>query len=86
MTAILAKHGLQTLFCMLVVCTSVEAMAEGEAETEEAPDMAFLEYLGIWDETDEDWLLLDDDVIADNEERRDPVPQGKESTEKRDES
>ena len=48
--------------------------------------MAFLEYLGIWDETDADWLLLDDDVIADNEERRDPVPQGKESTEKKDES
>jgi len=53
---------------------------------EEAPEMDFLEYLGMWDESDEDWQLLDPDTIAENEERTDPVPQGEESTENEDES
>jgi len=35
--------------------------------------MEFLEYLGLWEETDEDWQL-------------DPVPEGEESTETEDES
>ncbi len=86
MTATLASHELQALCCALLACTSVVAMADDETETDEAPDMAFLEYLGMWDETDEDWLLLDDDVVANIEERADPVPQGEESTEKKDES
>lgn len=48
--------------------------------------MDFLEYLGMWDESDEEWQLLDADTIADNEERDDPLPQGEESTENEDES
>ena len=28
---------------------------------EEVPDMEFLEYLGMWEESDEDWLLSRDD-------------------------
>lgn len=86
MKATLASHELQALCCAVLVCTSVAAMADDETETEEALDMAFLEYLGMWDETDEDWLLLDDDAVAENQERTDPVPQGEESTEKTDES
>ena len=64
------------------MCTSVSAFAEEE----EVPDMDFLEYLGLWEESDEDWQLLNDDVVADNEERNDPVPEGEESTETEDES
>ncbi len=86
MTATLASHELQALCCALLVFTSAAAMADDETDTEETPDMDFLEYLGMWDETDEDWLLLDDDVVADSEERSDPVPEGEESTEKKDES
>lgn len=48
--------------------------------------MDFLEYLGLWEESDEEWLLLEDDVVADNEERSGPVPEGKESMETEDES
>ena len=66
------------------LCISADVHAE--AEDSEVPDMAFLEYLGSWDESDEDWLLLDDDVVADNEKRSDPVPEGEESTETEDES
>jgi hypothetical protein len=53
---------------------------------EEMPDEDFLEYLGLWEESDEDWLMFDAPVTTENEERVDPVPDGEESTEKDDES
>lgn len=56
------------------------------AAGDEIPDTEFLEYLGLWDESDEDWLIFDEPITADMEERSDPVPQGEESTEKKDES
>ena len=56
------------------------------AEDEAVPDAEFLEYLGLWEESDEDWLLFDEPITADAEERSDPVPEGEESTEKTDES
>ncbi len=56
------------------------------AAEEEAPDIELLEYLGMWEESDEDWLILNEAVAADNEERIDPVPEGEESMEKEDES
>ena len=56
------------------------------AEDEEVPDEEFLEYLGFWEESDEDWLLFDEPITADVEKRSDPVPEGEESTEKTDES
>lgn len=56
------------------------------AEDEEIPDAEFLEYLGLWEESDEDWLLFDEPITADVEKRSDPVPEGEESTEKTDES
>ena len=56
------------------------------AAGDEIPDAEFLEYLGLWEESDEDWLLFDEPITADAEERSDPVPQGEESTEMQDES
>jgi len=56
------------------------------AEDEKVPEAEFLEYLGLWEESDEDWLLFDEPITADAEERSDPVPEGEESTEKTDES
>ena len=56
------------------------------AAEEETPDIELLEYLGMWEESDEDWLILNEAVAADNEERIDPVPEGEESMEKEDES
>ena len=56
------------------------------AADDELPDVEFLEYLGMWDESDEDWLLFDQQITADNEERSDPAPEGEESTEQEDES
>lgn len=56
------------------------------AADDEAPDAEFLEYLGFWEESDEEWLIFNEPVTADAEERSDPVPEGEESTEKTDES
>lgn len=66
---------------LLLGCSVVLA-----AEEEVIPDPDFLEYLGMWDESDEDWIIFDEPVTADREERSDPEPDGEESTEKTDES
>ena len=58
----------------------------GFAEEVEAPELDFLEYLGMWEESDEEWQILAEAVTAENEERSDPVPEGETSTEKEDES
>ena len=63
------------LFCSLAL-----------AADDEIPDMEFLEYLGLWEESDEEWLIFADNDESEKEKRNDPVPQGKESTEKDDES
>jgi hypothetical protein len=55
------------------------------AETQE-PDMELLEYLGLWEETDEEWMMVDYQMSRESEERIDPVPEGEESTEDDDES
>jgi hypothetical protein len=51
------------------------------AEEQSEPEMEFLEYLGMWEESDEDWLILDAAMTAGKEERSDPVPEGEESME-----
>ena len=82
----LGNDGLRALLCAVVLCTSVSALAETDAEDEELPDIELLEFLGLWEEIDDDWLLLDEEEVAENDERSDPVPEGKESTETEDES
>lgn len=78
----LADRRLNVVFIGLALCGG-EALF---AEEEEVPDIEFLEYLGMWEESDEVWLVLDEFVTIDNEERSDPVPDGEESTENDDES
>jgi hypothetical protein len=68
------ERHLALLACGL--CLGPAAMAEEELP----PEAEFLEYLGMWEETDEDWLLLNDIT------RSDPVPEGEESTETENES
>ena len=55
------------------------------AADDELPDIEFLEYLGSWDESDEDWQLVSDvDKIREQiskDERTGPAPDGEESTE-----
>ena len=56
------------------------------AADEDITEMEFLEYLGLWEESDEDWLIFNVPMSAETDERSDPVPEGEESTEKDNES
>ena len=47
------------------------------AEDAEAPDLEFLEYLGSWEASDEDWVVLATDAIQEQETAR--TEQGKDS-------
>lgn len=72
------------LAALLLGCCGVVLAADAEA-----PEMDFIEYLGMWEESDEVWLALAEDeeqLAEDSDERSDPVPQGEESTENGDES
>ena len=68
-------------------CTTLLILAGGlvlAADAEE-PDMEFLEYLGQWEESDEEWVMIDRRISLETDKRTDPAPQGEESTEKDDE-
>ena len=80
-----AEETFGALVCALGLCvTGGPAFADDRPERE-LPDDAFLEYLGLWEASDADWLLLDDLLTDDAEKRNDPVPEGEESTETHDE-
>ncbi|MDH3577486.1 MAG: hypothetical protein OEO71_06665 [Gammaproteobacteria bacterium] len=76
-----ARHTLEALTCGILLGSGGLVCAEEES----VPDMEFLEYLGMWEESDEDWLILDEAMTTGDQERSDPVPEGKESMEKEDE-
>lgn len=64
---------LTTATVALLCSLGVAAVA---AADDELPDMALLEYLGSWDNSDADWMLLvdEDDVrVETDKERSDPV-------------
>ncbi len=56
------------------------------AADDEVPDMEFLEYLGLWEESDEIWMLMDEHMVAEAEQQIELAPEGQESVEKDDES
>ena len=51
----------------------------------EEPDMEFLEYLGQWEDSDEEWVMIDRQIRLETDERTDPEPRADESTETDDE-
>ena len=62
------------------------------AQEAEAPDLEFLEYLGSWEESDEDWVALATDAIEQvleeegKDEGKDPAPDGEKLAESDDEN
>ena len=74
------ERQLVVVACGLSLC-AVAPAAEGPA-----PDVEFLEYLGTWEETDEDWLMYSELQVLEMDTRSDPAPEGEESTEHEDES
>ena len=74
-----AERHVALLICGLCLCTAA-ATEEGPA-----PEVEFIEYLGMWEQTDEEWLLHDDAETVVVEERSEPAPEGEDSTEIEDE-
>jgi hypothetical protein len=70
---------------VLLVLALGAAGAAFAAETEE-PELEFVEYLGLWEESDEEWLMVEYQMNLEPRERIDPVPEGEESREEDDES
>ena len=56
------------------------------AEDIQEPEMEFLEYLGQWEESDEEWVMIDRQLSIESGEQTDSEPRGEESAEKDDES
>ncbi len=70
------------LIAILLIFCSVAVVAD-----EELPEIEFLEYLGLWEGADDEWVMFNDPLNADNkdQQRSDPAPESEESTEKQDE-
>ena len=49
---------------LAVICSLAGAGGIAAADDEPLPDIEFLEYLGSWEETDEDWVLLSEAAAA----------------------
>ena len=61
------------------------------ADEAEAPDLEFLEYLGSWEESDEDWLLLAAEAVDKKEseetiDESEPAPNGEKLAELEDDT
>lgn len=67
--------------CVLMILGSAVVTAD-----DELPDMELLEYLGMWEESDDEWLLFNDPATAEVEKRSGPAPDGRASPERQDES
>ena len=68
----------------LFVCSLCLGAGSLAAE-EPPPDAELLEYLGMWEQTDEEWLLQDGVLAAEEGERSDPAEEEEESPERENE-
>lgn len=73
-----------TMLTFLLAANSMLLAADADA-----PEMEFLEYLGLWEASDEDWLLLSEEIstqVVADDTRIDSELEGDESAENDDES
>jgi hypothetical protein len=70
----------------ILLATVVGSCSMVLAADDEVLEMEFFEYLGMWEESDEEWLIFEEPTTAGNDTRTDPAPEGEESEEKDDES
>jgi hypothetical protein len=69
-----------------LLCIVFGAAGTALAAESQEPEMEFLEYLGLWEESDEEWMMMEHQINLESEKRSDPVPEGEVSTEDDDES
>lgn len=56
----------RAVFCVALAVCCTPAWADDEEEP--VTDMEFLEYLGSWDESDEEWQLLDGVIMVERQD------------------
>ena len=89
MTSSVDKKQAETALKVAVVWGLLGCSGFAVADDEAIPDMEFLEYLGSWEESDEDWVLfteVDVEQVASEEKRTDPAQESEESVESDNES
>ncbi len=69
----------EAAFRLALVCGFLSIGGAAMADESDAPDLAFLEYLGSWAESDEDWTLFSDEEADEaqrdkNGNETDPAP------------
>lgn len=74
------------LLCGVLACSGLAV-----AEEVEAPDLEFLEYLGSWQQSEEDWVLVAGAIdvptqAGQNEDEQSPAEDGETLAEKDDEN
>ena len=76
-----ASRRMRTAWLLVACGTCGLALAE---DVEEA-DMELLEYLGYWEESDEDWVMIEDRLEFRTDERAGPASDDEAPAEKDDE-
>ena len=69
----------------LLVVTALLSTGALADTAEEAPDVEFLEYLGLWEESDEEWMIFNTADDARPESQDNPAQEGEEPAENDDE-
>ncbi|MEJ2274828.1 MAG: hypothetical protein P8Y01_09700 [Woeseiaceae bacterium] len=68
------------------LCLGTVTLAADETAEQPDPDAEFLEYLGMWEDTDEEWLLHDGILTVEREDESESSQEGDDSAENEDES
>jgi len=79
----LANHLYKWILAAAALAAWSIALAD---EGEEQPDEEFLEFLGMWEDEDDSWLLASADTELKSDDVNDPLPRDEDATEKDDES
>ena len=48
---------------LAIICGLLGLSGSAISDEPEGPDLAFLEYLGSWEESDEDWIIFSDQEV-----------------------
>ncbi len=81
------------LFAAAILCGLLGCGEPALADEAEVPDLEFLEYLGSWESSDEDWVIFtasmeekEESEDKENDEGSDPAPDGEKLAELDDEN
>lgn len=54
------------------LCLGTVSAAEEATDAEPMRDAEFIEYLGLWEESDDEWLMLEDELESEESPEKEP--------------